>query len=288
MDWKGKDPNLASDFSIVRVTPEYGKTIGFQLLEGRDFSRDYATDSTGFVINEAAAKYMGLAHPVGEMIKWTDNYVHVNGDFRILGVVKDMVMNSPFEKVKQTIFRIASPANWITIKINPNASLSNALPKIEAVFKKLIPGAPFEYAFVDDAYAAKFAAEQRIGTFAYFFAVLAIVVSCLGLFGLASYVAEQRTKEIGVRKILGASVFGLWRLLSTDFVMLVLLSILIATPIAYYFMQRWLEQYAYRSGISWWVFAAAGVGATAVTLLTVSFQAIKAALANPVESLRAE
>jgi len=289
IEWKGKDPNLESDFAIVRVTAEYGKTVGFQLMDGRDFSRDYATDSSGLIINEAAAKYMGLSHPVGQTVRWISTYENANGDFRILGVVKDMVMNSPFEKVKQTVFRLGgADLHYINIKIDPHASVSDALPKIEAVFKKLIPAVPFDYSFADADYATKFAAEERVGTLASFFAILAIFISCLGLFGLASFVAEQRTKEIGVRKVLGATVWNIWEMLSRDFVKLVIVSCGLAIPIAYIFMNNWLQKYEYRSSISGWLLVLVGAGALTITLLTVSYQSIKAALANPVKSLMTE
>ena len=165
---------------------------------------------------------------------------------------------------------------------------STALAKIENVFKKIVPSAPFDYRFVDEEYGRKFSQEERIGKLSTFFAILAIFISCLGLFGLASFVAEQRTKEIGIRKIVGASVFDLWRLLSKDFVVLVIVSCFIAIPIAWNYMNGWLQKYQYRADISWWIFAAAIGGALLITLLTVSFQAIKAAVANPVKSLRTE
>ena len=206
-----------------------------------------------------------------------------------LGVVKDMIKASPFEPTYPSIiFLSEEEPHWLFIKINPQVSASEALSKIEAVFKELVPSAPFNYRFVDEEYAAKFVAEERIGKLAAVFAVLAIFISCLGLFGLASYVAEQRTKEIGIRKVLGASVAQLWQLLSKDFVILVIISCLIAIPIAYYFLHKWLQNYEYRTELSWWVFVAAGMGALFITLTTVSFQSIKAALANPVDSLRSE
>jgi ABC-type antimicrobial peptide transport system permease subunit len=166
--------------------------------------------------------------------------------------------------------------------------MSQALPKIESVFKKLVPSTPFDYRFVDEDYALKFAVEERIGKLAGFFAILAVFISCLGLFGLASFVAEQRTKEVGIRKVLGASVFNVWRLLSHEFVVLVTISLLIAIPIAYYFMHNWLQDYQYRASLSWWIFVIASAAALVITLLTVSFQAIKAAISNPVKSLRTE
>lgn len=200
-----------------------------------------------------------------------------------------MLMESPYEPIKQTIFYIRrDDFEDVIIKINPRVGAHEALRKIEAVCKTYSPSVPFSYRFADDEYARKFASEERVGKLASFFAVLAIFISCLGLFGMASFMAEQRIKEIGVRKVLGASVFNLWRLLSKDFVLLVIISLLIAIPTSFYLMQNWLQSYLYRTEISWWVFAAAGLGALVITLLTVSFQAIKAAIANPVRSLRME
>lgn len=289
-DWKGKDPNKEESFGTLAVTHEHGKTVGWQFLAGRDFSRVNVSDSTGVVINEAAAKYIELANPVGEKItwKWHDNEPKT---YTILGVIRDMVMESPYEPVEPTLFFVKAlngDVSWINIRLNPTVTTSKALSTIEATFKKLIPTAPFDYKFVDQDYAVKFAAEERISKLAGFFAALAVFISCLGLFGLATFVAEQRTKEIGIRKVLGASVFNVWRLLSKEFAVLVVISILIAAPIAYYFLHNWLQNYQYRAPFSWWIFIAAGTGAIAITLLTVSFQAIKAALINPVKSLRTE
>ncbi|WP_185731460.1 ABC transporter permease [Larkinella rosea] len=282
-DWEGKDPNFKEQFGTVAVTHDFGKTVGWQFVAGRDFSRSFSTDSSGMVLNETAARYMGLKNPVGKIVKW-------NGKpFRVVGIVKDMVMGSPFEPVYQTVFVLNYDwAGVINIKLNPQRSTSESLAKIEAVFRQFSPGSPFDYKFSDQQFALKFAAEERIGKLASVFAILAIFISCLGLFGLASYVAEQRTKEIGVRKVLGASVLNLWGLLSRDFVFLVVISLAIATPVAYYFLHNWLQAYEYRTEISWWIFAASGLGALFVTLLTVSFQSIKAALMNPVKSLRSE
>jgi ABC-type antimicrobial peptide transport system permease subunit len=201
-----------------------------------------------------------------------------------------MVMDSPFGPPKQSVFILGADnnANVITVKINPNMAVSKALPAIGSVFKKYNPGAPFEYNFNDAVYAMKFELEDRIGKLAGFFTVFAIFISCLGLFGLASFMAEQRVKEIGVRKILGASVFRLWGLLSRDFVLLVGLSFFIALPLAGYVMSGWLRHYPYRVTISAWVFVGTMATAMLITLVTVSFQGIRAAMANPVRSLRAE
>ena len=287
--WRGKDPKLDDQFGTLPVSFEYGKTIGWQFVQGRDFSRDFLTDSSGIVINESAAKYMGLKSPVGEAVSWKFQDQPAKY-YTIIGVVKDMIMESPYEPVYPTIFMIKGHVGttFINIKINPKVSAGEALPKIAAVFKKIIPSAPFEYKFADEEYNAKFAAEQRIGALAAVFASLAIFISCLGLFGLAAFVAEQRTREIGIRKVLGASIFNLWGMLSANFVKLVVLSQLIASPIAWYFMHMWLQHYHYRAEMSWWIFAVTWAGAMLITLLTVSFQAVKTALANPVKSLRSE
>jgi putative ABC transport system permease protein len=208
-----------------------------------------------------------------------------------LGVVKDMVMESPYKQSEPTIFFIKGFNHVpvvINIRVRPQVSMVDALPKIEAVFKKIIPSAPFDYQFVDDEYAKKFASEEKVGRLVSIFSGLAIFISCLGLLGLSSFVAEQRIKEIGIRKILGASVANLWKMLSSDFVVLIIISCFIAIPIGYYFMHTWLQNYQYRTEISWWVFFATSAGALMITLLTVSFQAIKAAMINPVNSLKSE
>jgi ABC-type antimicrobial peptide transport system permease subunit len=287
--WKGKDPRMEPDpsFNTIRVTHEYGKTVGLEFIAGRDFAREFVTDKNGVIINESAAKLMGLENPVGEMVR-SPEWMGAKS-YQILGVVKDMVKDSPFKSTKESIiFLSEEDEQWLFIRIKPTVSVSEALPKIEKVFKSLIPSAPFDYTFADEDYKAKFQAEERVGKLAAVFASLAIFISCLGLFGLASFTAEQRTKEIGIRKVLGASVSNIWALLSKDFVGLVILACLIAAPIAWYFLSGWLENYEYRTTISLSVFALAGLSALLITLLTVSYQAIKAALANPVKSLRDE
>jgi putative ABC transport system permease protein len=286
-NWEGKDPNLDTDFATFWVTTEYGKTVGFQIKEGRDFSRDFKGDSASLIVNEAAVKFMNIKEPIGKIVRWGDGADA--SSYTIVGVVKDMVMSSPYQPVKQAVYLLTNDnVNVINLKLNPHKSVSASLAGIEKVFKQLIPAAPFEYKFADTEYAKKFSDEVRVGKLAGFFTILAIIISCLGLFGLASFVAEQRTKEIGIRKIVGASVFNLWTLLSKDFVVLVGISCIIAIPVAYYYLSGWLQRYDYRVSISWWVFVAAVTGAIGITLLTVSFQAIKAAVANPVKSLRTE
>jgi len=198
-------------------------------------------------------------------------------------------MESPYIPVKPTIFFLQYGwSAYINIRLTPTVSLSQALSKIAPVFKKYNPGGIFEYQFVDEEYGMKFSDEERVGKLANLFAILTIFISCMGLFGLVAFLAEQRSKEISIRKVLGATVLNLWKILSKDFVILVLIACFVAIPIAWYFLSQWLQKYEYRTEISWWVFAIAGIGALLITLLTVSVQAIKAALANPVKNLRAE
>src|SRR5260221_132178 len=290
-DWKGRNPNVDESFATLAVSHTHGKTAGWQFVEGRDFDLALASDSSGLVINESAAKVMGLKNPVGEPVSWTWWMDKRMMNYKILGVIKDMVMDSPYAPIEPTMFYLKGfngPPDWINIKINPEVRASEASPKIEAVFKKVIPAFPFEYKFVDEEYAAKFGKEERIGRLASVFAVLAIFISCLGLLGLASFVAEQRTKEIGIRKILGASIAGLWRMLSKDFVVLVVIAFFVSTPLAYYLMHGWLQKFEYRANLSIWILVATGAGAIGITLLTVSYQAVRAALMNPVNSLRSE
>jgi putative ABC transport system permease protein len=282
-DWEGKDPSQAVDFPNNPVSVEYGKTVGWTVKEGRDFSREFASDSSAFILNEAAVAFIGLKEPLGKIIKWE------NKPYTVIGVVKDVILQSPYTPVRPALWHLAKDQqNVFMIKINPSAQAHDAMARIEEVFKRLNPTAPFSANFVDEEYARKFGNEKRISQLCTFFAGLAILISCLGLSGLASYVAEQRTKEIGIRKVLGASVTNLWRMLSQDFVLLVVISSVIAVPAAYYLTHRWLQQYDYRTTLSWWTFGAAVIGAVVITLLTVSFQAIKASTANPVNSLRSE
>jgi len=290
-DWKGRDPNFDAEFAVCQVTPDFGTTLGWKVVEGRDFSVDLATDTTDAVIlNQAAVHYMGWEHAAGEtlidinaedgVIRWSKT---------IVGVVEDMVMESPYEPVRPTIFYFKSQsAELMNVRIDPAVSAVDALPRIESVVKSIVPSALFTYKFVDDEYAAKFSQEERVGTLAGIFSVLAIFISCLGLFGLASYVAERRTKEIGIRKVMGASVTTLWRMLSRDFVVLVIVSCLVAVPVAWYFTKMWLSRFEYRTEVSWWVFAITCLLAVVVTLLTVSYQSIRAARMNPVNSLRTD
>jgi putative ABC transport system permease protein len=282
MDWDGKDPNLAQGFRNVNVTRDFGNTIGWSVERGRDFSKDYSQDSAAAILNEAAAKVMGFKDPIGRRIKFDGKA------YTIIGVVKNMVTQSPYEPAYPSVFFSGGWLASITIRVNPNLPLNTSLAKMEALFKKNNPSSPFVFSFNDEEYGRKFLSEERIAKLASSFSVLAILISCLGLFGLASFLTEQRVKEIGVRKVLGASVLSLWGLLSKEFVMLAGLSLLIAVPLARWFMSNWLNQYEYRSTMPWWIFMAPGLGAMAVTLLTVTYQSIKSALMNPVKTLRSE
>lgn len=287
-EWQGKKPGANLSFGTELVSYEYGQTIDWELTAGRDFSKEFASDSMAMILNESAVKYMGLKNPVGEIVKSTIFSADPLA-FHVVGVVKDVLTESPYTSVRPMLYIVNQwKGNFVALRLNPTMSTRASLAKIAPVFQKYNPSAPFDYSFVDAEYGKKFEAELRIGQLAGFFAMLAIFISCLGLFGLASYMAEQRTKEIGIRKVLGASVSNLWQLLSKEFVVLVLISCLIAAPIAYYFMYEWLQKYTYRIDISWWVFVAAGASAVVITLLTVSYQTIRAALANPVQSLSNE
>lgn len=281
--WKGKPAGLTEDFITLRVTPEFGQTIGWKVLEGRDFSREFSTDTSAMIINEAAAKLMGMEHPTNEIIRFEDK------NYLIVGVTKNVVMDSPYEPVKPTVFTMR-PANmmFMNLRLNPEMSAARSLAKVEGILQKFDPSGNFNIKFIDTQFAEKFEREERISNITIAFSVMAIFISLLGIFGLATFVAEQRTKEIGVRKVLGAGIFSVWGLLSRDFVVLVAIAFALAAPIAYYLMHNWLQNYAYRTAISAWIFVAAGFGAMTITLLTVSFQALRAAIANPINALKSE
>jgi ABC-type antimicrobial peptide transport system permease subunit len=282
-EWKGKESGGQDNLALTQVSHDFGKTIGWEITNGRDFSKEITTDSAGVIINESAARLMGFKNPVGEIIQRRGK------DYQILGVIKDMVMQSPYTPTIPTIFSILTfRGGVVSVKIDNTTNVNESLAKIEKVFRTYSPATPFDYIFADEEYSTKFASEERIGKLAYVFSALAILISCLGLFGLASFMAEQRTKEIGIRKVLGASVGNLWKMLSKDFIVLVIISCTIAIPLSFYFMTNWLQNYHYRTELSVWIFMAASMGALFIALLTVSFQTIKAAITNPVESLRSE
>jgi len=281
--WPGKDPNLDVNIGQNNITYDYGKTIDWGFSAGRDFSRSFLSDSSAVIINQAAADFMTMKKP-------TENYITFDGKkLRIIGVTKDIINRSPYEQVQPMVYFLAKdPGGCLLLKINPKMSPGKAINNIASVLKTENPEQPFEYHFVDQEYAKEFNDEERLGKLATIFAALAIFITCLGLFGMASFMAEQRVKEIGIRKVLGASVFALWQLLSKDFAILVFISIIIASSVAYYLMHNWLNNYQYHTDVAWWIFIITAIGAMLITLLTVSFQAIKAALANPIKSLKTE
>jgi len=287
--WEGKPEGFQEDLAWTEVSPEYAKSLNLKIIEGRDFSREFASDSLAVLINETAKTYLGVTDPVGMLLR-DDDEEDPGPPLKIIGVVEDMVAQSPYEPVKQAMYVYDRNDNfsYYNLRLNPARSASENLAVVEQVFKEHFPAIPFDYQFVDEEYGEKFASEERIGSLAAIFTALAIFISCLGLFGLTSFVAERRTKEIGVRKVLGASVLNIWNMLSKDFLKLVIISCFIAIPVAYYVMNGWLQEYPYRVILKWWIFALAVFGAIAITLLTVSFQALKAARQNPVNSLRTE
>jgi putative ABC transport system permease protein len=288
-EWDGKEEGFQEDFAWTEVSPEYAKSLGMKIIAGRDLSRDMSTDTNAILVNKTFVKYIGKTDVIGLQLRGGDED-NPSPPLTIVGVVDDIITQSPYEPVKQAIYAFDKydNANFYNLRLNPSKSAKENLVIIEDVFKAEYPNLPFEYQFIDDEYGNKFAMEERISNLAGVFTVLAILISCLGLFGLASFVAEQRTKEIGVRKVMGASVTNLWAMLSKDFIWLVCISMLFAVPLAWFGMDAFLSRYTYRTNLAWWVFVLTGIGAILITLLTVSFQAIKAALMNPVDSLRSE
>jgi len=281
VDWPGKNAGESIEMGTMIVRDDYFKTMGMPIVSGRDFNG--AADSVGVIFNEMAIKRMRLTNPVNQVIS------RGGGKFRVLGVVRDALMASPFAPAEPQMFMYyPGGQDYVLYRLSPGIKTSDALVQLTALFNKYNPAYPYRYQFADQSYAAKFGQEVLIGKLSGIFAGLAIFISCLGLFGLAAYVAEQRTKEIGIRKVLGASVPQLWMLLSKDFMLLVLISCVIASPLAFYFLQGWLQQYQYRIQIGPVVFLGAGMVAMLITVVTVSFQSIKAALTNPVKSLKSE
>jgi putative ABC transport system permease protein len=283
LDWNGKDPDLSVDFGVISGSHDYGKTIGWEIVMGRDFSREYISDSTAIILNEAAVEYMGLKNPIGETIRSS------NAPYTVVGVVKDIITSSPYNPVTPTLYYLSTwQENFLVARLSPTISPAEALTNIEAVYSKYNNEVPFTYEFTDESYARKFGDEERVGTLSTIFSTLAVFISCLGILGLSSFMAEQRMKEIGVRKVMGASVLDLWKLMSRDFVLLVTIASIVATPIAYITVSSWLENYRYHLAMPWWAFIAAALGTLLITLLTVSWHTINAASINPVKSLRAE
>ncbi|MGZ8554352.1 MAG: ABC transporter permease [Chitinophagaceae bacterium] len=284
IEWKGKDLKDRTTINRFCADDAVVNTLGLQLVAGRDLDlKNFPTDSNAALLNESAVKHMGFKEPLGQVIK------DMGQDWHVVGVVKDFIINSPYHPLEPMF--IAGAKGWfnvIHIKLNGNNPTDKNIASLKSIFKKYNPEYEINYRFADEEYARKFSDEKRIGTLATLFTLLTIIISCLGLFGLSSYMAENRIKEIGVRKVLGASVSNITILLSKDFLKLVLLSFVIASPVAYWAMHTWLQNFPYRVPIQWWVFALAGLSAVIIALFTVSFQAIRAAIVNPVKSLRTE
>lgn len=283
-EWEGKDPSFNPQLAHIRVTPNYGKAIDWEMIEGRDFMDNYASDSLSFILNETAVSHLDLEDPIGKTIRWDDK------EFRIIGVSKDLLMESPFDPIKPTIYEInnGERTGWMTVKLNPKQPINESLEIIQEVFEANIPNVQTEYLFVDNIHSRKFSQIERIDKLSEIFAILAIFISCLGLFGLTTFMAEQRSKEMGIRKVLGASVRKIWQIMSGEFFLLVGISCLVATPVSYILLDNWLHGFNYRTELGGWIFIYSCLGAMAIALITISFQSIKAASANPIESLKDE
>ncbi len=278
--WPGKDPKYNETIWNMMVGHDFIKTMNVKLLAGRDFQK--TTDSSNYIINESAAKMMGLQDPVGQPVTYKF------GKGQIIGLMKDFHMSSLHDPIQPLIFMFKPEwTNFLLIKTR-SGQMAEAIRYIEQTTHRFNLNYPFDYHFLDKEYGKLYRSEQLVNTLVNYFGLLAVVISCLGLFGLAAFMAERRSKEIGVRKVLGASVTSVVTLLSTDFLKLVLIAILIASPLAWYAMDQWLQNFAYKVAIEWWMFVLAGLLAVGIALLTVSFQSLKAALVNPVRSLRSE
>jgi len=275
------------NMQVWNIDYDYIPTLGMEIIKGRNLSKSFGSDSSAVIINETTAKVLGYEDPTGKKVYASQGSGNPNIVYEIVGVVK----NFHYESLRQTVgplcMRLGNNSWATAFKINTK-DVSALVNQIEAKWKSMAPEMPFSYKFLDQSFDQMYRAEQRVGKVALTFAILTILIACLGLFGLVTYMAEQRTKEIGIRKVLGASVPNIVSLLSSEFLVLVVISVLIASPIAYYAMSQWLTEFAYRIEISWWMFFTAGVLAVCIALLTVSSQAIRAALMNPVNSLKSE
>ncbi len=282
------DTKTALSTQVWPVDEDYVPTLGMQMVAGRNFSKDMSTDSSAVIINETAAKRLAIADPINKILYYpTDSYGKKIKPVHIIGIVKDFNFNSLRQNITPVILTYNDDWGAMGVKIK-TANIPALMDQIKGRWKSLAPNQQFDYSFMDKDFDAAYRTEQRIGTIFITFTTLAIIIACLGLFGLAAYAAEQRVKEIGIRKVLGANVSKIVGMLSMDFIKLVLVSILIASPVAWWAMQKWLQDFAYRQNIQWWVFAVAGIGAVIIAFFTISFQSIKAALSNPVNSLRSE
>ena len=280
--WSGKDPDSRIGFDLFFADSDWTKTVGTTIVEGRDIDiYSFPTDSFAMLLNETAVKTMNLENPIGEIIKTQDS------DWHVVGVVKDFIISSPYAPViPMVIGGSGGWFNYINIKLNGQNRMTDNLAQVEQIFKQYNPAYPVEYQFVDEEYARKFQDEQKMRLLTTGFACLTIFISCMGLFALVAYMAETRRKEIGIRKVLGASVADVMYLLSKEFLVLTLISVTVASPIAWWVMNQWLSTYAYRTNIPWWLFVVVGCISLCIALLTVCFQAFKAAIANPAEAIK--
>ena len=282
LDWPGKDPdtqilfeNIAMDYGLI-------KTMGVEIIEGRSFSEEFGTDTSKIIFNESAIKVMGFDNPIGQVITlWGE-------EREIIGVAKNFHFQSFRTKVNPLFFRLEPEFGWRAFVRIESANITSTLAQIEEIYKSFNPNYPFDYNFMDEQYANLYRGEMRVGALARYFSIIAIFISCLGLFGLSAFTAEQRSKEIGVRKVLGATIRSLVLLLSGDFTKLVLMSIAFSIPVSWWLMRQWISDFAYNAGIEWWVFGLAGISALVIAWLTVSWQSVKAALVNPVNSLKSD
>ena len=283
ISWEGMDTDFIPQFCTFWSRPDFGETIGWEIIEGRDFSSELKSDSLSIIINETALEYMQLSDPIGKSIKW-------GKEFKIIGVVKDLLVESPFQQVKPTLYKVETGwnVNKMLMRINSKIPTLKAIATIEEIYKKHVPKVSFQFDFVSEIHDDKFKEVNRISSITQILAALAIIISCLGMLGLASFMAEQRTKEIGIRKVLGASIVSIWKLLSREFLSLVSIACLVSIPITFYFVSDWLQAYQYRIKISWWIFALCSIISIVFTLAIISFKSLKVALCNPVETLKDE
>jgi ABC-type antimicrobial peptide transport system permease subunit len=285
LEWDGKDPEFSPTFRYILAHLDFFETFGMEIVKGRSFSKDFATDRTNYVINEEAARHMNMNNPVGQRLTFWEQ------EGQIIGVVKDFHQVSLHREILPQVFtinpRFFSALKYIFVKIK-SANIPDTIDHIKGVTEKMAPNYPFEYSFLDEGIEDLYQSEQRLGQIFGYFALLAIFISCLGILGLSAFTAEQRTKEIGIRKILGSSVSGIFVLLSKEFSKWILVANIIAWPVAWFAMNQWLQGFAYRTGINPTVFFLAGILSILIAAIPVSYQALKAAFSNPVEALRYE
>lgn len=282
--WVGKNPTYTPMINTIYVSHDFGNTINWEITKGRDFSSKFSSDSSSIIINETAVRTLGIDEPIGATINWSGNA------YKVVGIVKDLLNDSPFRKIEPSFYlsMLDHFRSFTLLRLNDQLSKLEAINKVAGVYEKIYPNVPFEFEFINEEHARSFQSINRINFLSGIFSSFAIIISCLGLFGLASFMVEQRTKEIGIRKVLGASVLTLWRLVSKEFVLLVLLSGLIAIPISSFALSSWLESYEYRISLEWWVFASAVIGALVLTIATISFKSIGVAKLNPAKTLKDE